>query len=539
MNHVSLKNNGTPYSSGIVISKPLGVGSRTKENWDCSTTEAVMLKSRNDQCHTQSIESSRLSTLEQHLPYYRSSAENISAHSKVMEDTQSSYSAESEEVNLGKKKIQKSNICSILPSSYWSHYQRFPLRAFSATKDSTQNLTVMSDLSHRTETYNGIGFFIGSTPPGLINPGNSCFVNSILQCLTWTPGFFGLLSNLPSDHNNDESIFLNNLKTIVGQSRSFPDGRTSICTDKLLLSMSFLAQHLVASANNVQHQQDAAEFLLWLLNYLHCVNPILSRDSSCHIYSEKRTRDLKMSKRIDEERINAIGSKDIQRLEAPMMDLSKVDWELHCQEHSSALNDLFMGQLLEALECQSCNKVTMSSEYFTLLPLPLSKNGSSLTECISMFSKAEELLKDNMIRCTCLQRGSLTNATRLALLSVVPKCLVIQLTRFSYDSSKHIAVKNSTTVRIIIELEIFPYTMKAKFNSKHQQSMLYNLHAVCLHSGAQSTSCGHYVAYCRVRDDQWYHFNDDVVTPITDIKGELNSEFVLRNAYILLYHRVD
>lgn len=476
MNQMSSTKNDTPYSCGIVVSKPL---------WAGSNTETFNLPSTNNPYRTQSTGTARFLTLKEYVPYDGSSVESVSAHSN--ESTEDYPSAIGEE-----KPWENSKQAEMSNEVYISH----------------------------------------TTPPGLLNTGNSCFVNSILQCLTWTPGFFGLLANLPSDLSNKESIFLDNLKNIVGLCRSFPDGRTVISTDELLLSMSLLSQHLVASRNSLQHQQDAAEFLLWLLNHLHTA----SRDSSCKAtYSKKRTQDLKMSKIIDEEMINAIGSKDIRDLEAPMMDLSKVDWELHWQQHSSALNDLFMGQLLEARECQSCNKVTMSSEYFTLLPLPL-KEGSSLTECINMFSKSEELVQDNKISCSCSQGGS--NATRLALLSVVPKCLVIQLTRFSYDSSLHAAVKNNTTVRLLSELEVFPYTMRARFNSKHQH-MLYNLHAVCVHSGGQRTSCGHYVAYCRVHGSQWYHFNDDIVTLITDIDRELTSDFVLRNAYILLYHRVD
>ena len=520
-------NSRIPCSNRVVVSKPLEVGSKKKERWKYSTTEKFQLK-LNDPCHTQ------VSGIARSSPY---NGNSVKGQVKKISDSNQTWYLE--EDNGQRNSIHKDGGYTIL-SSYLTIPHPSP--HYSSQGATHNNATLLSGSSLEGETSTGS---YSTTPLGLLNSGNTCFVNSILQCLAWTPGFFDILSNL-SSNISEEFIFLENLKHTIGLCRSFSNDNAAINTDKLLLSMSQLPQHLVVSASSAQyqHQQDVAEFLLWLLNQLHHADPIQSKCSSFEVTSsmerQKQEQDMVDFKKVCEKVVEEVGSKDMQQLENAMCNLSEIDWQLHWLDCSSALNKLFMGQILEARECQNCNKLTVSSEYFTLLPLPL-KNESNLAECISLFNQVEELVQDNMITCSCLLEEHLTNATRLSLLSVLPKCLIIQLTRFLYDNSRHLAIKNNTPIGILSELQIFPYTMKAKFNSNclNQESILYILHAVCLHSGSQRTSCGHYVSYCRISDNHWYYFDDHTVVPIENIKNELNTDFVLQNAYVLFYHRVD
>ena len=384
-----------------------------------------------------------------------------------------------------------------------------------------------------------------TTPPGLVNPGNTCFVNSILQCLTWTPGFINILPQFSITlTQTEESFFLENINGIFVLSHCVPDNETefqSINTSKLLTAISHLAPHLVAPLRSPQYQQDAAEFLLWLLNYLHAV---LQSQSKSHqnVFTEAHIEDMNKNKQLCMDLINKVGSSNLQELVTPMTNLSEVDWDLYWYKNSSSLYDLFLGQILEARECLTCKKVTMNMEYFTLLPVPISSLNNiacSLSDCFKKFGEQESLVYDNMVSCSCNQ--DLRPATRLALLSVVPKCLVIQLTRFSYNSNLHTAEKKDTPVFFHQKIDLYPYTMKAKLNENHEdhKQMMYELCAFCVHSGAQSTSFGHYIAFCKATNQQWYEFNDNIVSTVPDIDTELNSEFVLRNAYLLFYHCVS
>lgn len=383
-----------------------------------------------------------------------------------------------------------------------------------------------------------------TAPPGLINRGNTCFVNSTLQCLNWTPGFVGVLPK-STDPKSEASVFLSKLNSIFLLLNRLPDGKSKfvpISTTELLSSTSLLASHLVAPLNSVQHQQDTAEYLLWLLDHLHCALRAQPKSQSALAtsFTDADIEKMKTNKSECIYKIKALGSHNLSALSEPMSNLSKLDWDLHWHKHSSTLYELFLGQILEARACQNCNKVTVNTEYFTLLPLPIplaDQGPPSLNSCFNIFSKIEELVEDNMISCSCVPEGCLAPATRLALLSSLPKSLIIQLTRFSYDSVIHTAVKNSSPLYFPQSVDFFTHTMKAMLDpAQKHQSMVYELYAFCVHSGAQTTSYGHYAAYCKAADGQWYHFNDVSVTHVKDIEKVLSSEFVLHNAYLLFYH---
>ena len=406
--------------------------------------------------------------------------------------------------------------------------------------------TLSSDVPQTTSMlpYNLYSPAPSTTPPGLVNNGNTCFVNSTLQCLNWTPGFVKVLPDF-TGQRSDTSIFLSNLNHVLNLCSQIPDGKNMfrpVSTAELLSSMSPLASHLVAPTNSPQYQQDTAEFLLWLLNHLHNTLRTQSDDQTGlqTSLSPNHINDMKERKRTCEATIKDVGSRNLQALREPMTELADVDWRLNWQDHSSALYELFMGQILEARECHNCKKVTMNIEYFTLfpLPIPLSKQTFALKECFQRFSKEEELVQDNMITCSCTG-DSLAPATRVALLNIIPKSLIIQLTRFSYNSSLHAAFKNNTPVYFPQHIDMSPHTMQFKLNlGQQQQPMHYELHAFCVHSGAQSTSFGHYVAYCKTVKQEWYFYNDDRVIHISDIEAELKSEYVLCNTYLLFYHAV-
>lgn len=381
------------------------------------------------------------------------------------------------------------------------------------------------------------------TPPGIINEGNTCFVNSILQCLTWTPGFLRLLPKCSNSCKNDSSVMLCTLNDVFRSCSSLPDGKTkmnSISISQLLSCMSFLAPHLVAPPNKTHHQQDAAEFLLWLLDYIHGAIKVQSRGRSKLLLSDASMEEARKNRQLCMNEITELGSGNLEKLLQPMMDLSELDWSLHLQEDSSSVYDLFLGQIMEARECRNCKKVTISLEYFTLLPIPIPANSIEieLANCFDKFGEVEYLDQDNMVSCSCVHGDSLMPATRLALLSVVPQCLVLQLTRFSYDSMLNSALKKTTPVYFPENINMFQHTMQAKFDSAKKSSLLYRLYAFCVHSGALSTSYGHYVAYCRASDEKWYVFNDHHVELVEDIEPVLKDRFILNNAYLLFYHRV-
>ena len=390
------------------------------------------------------------------------------------------------------------------------------------------------------------------TPPGILNAGNTCFMNSILQCLTWTAGFSETVPRVFSG-SDEQSSFIKNLHAVLNQTHAVPDGVSifsSIDASGLIISTSQLAPHLTVApgSGKSQSQQDAAEYLLWLLDSLHNLLrqqgegvsvPRLPADSG-ELLSRRQAclREL--------ERAN---SDDVLSFQVPLTALSEIDWQLHWQSNSSSLYDMFLGQLMEVRECQKCKRMSVNVEYFTLLPLPVPSmeiigHEFKLQDCFQLFSEVEELVKSNMLQCSCTSpnpggSASLTPGRRLAMLSRPPKLLIIQLTRFSYDSVHNAPLKNLTPVAVPLVFDLFQYTAADKLKCKLYKSTTYHLYAFCSHTGGQSTSHGHYVAHCKAADGLWYCFNDRRVTCLRDIHAEVSSNFVLCNAYLLFYALED
>ena len=383
------------------------------------------------------------------------------------------------------------------------------------------------------------------TPPGIINAGNTCFVNSIIQCLTWTPGFTDTLP-LVSLGSRSSSVLIRSLNNILSKCHVFPDGQNTfnpVDASELLNALSLMAPHLVVpyESGHFQSQQDASEFLLWLLDSIHdflrqrnLARPLTAEDIT--LLSEKKHACL-----FELEKAN---SDDIPSFRDVLTTLSDLDWHLNWHKNSSSIYNLFLGQLVEARECQHCRKMSMNVEYFTVLPIPVPPLGMTqsydLEGCFNLFSEVEELVKTNMLQCSCAlshqgTTSSLTPGKRLALLSKPPKALVLQLTRFSYDSARKIAIKNAVSITFPLLFNLHPFTMEAKLSADTQRSMPYQLYAFCAHTGAQSTTHGHYIAYCKAGNGTWYRFNDKNVNRIVDIEREVTSIFVLQNAYLLFY----
>ena len=332
-----------------------------------------------------------------------------------------------------------------------------------------------------------------------------------------------------------------------------PDGVSSfsaVDSSLFLKDVSELAPYLVAlpQSGQRQTQQDASEFLLWLLDNLES-------DAACSLSAVSSDVFSSAAQQREEclvQLCNA-NSDDIRTFREPLSKLAEADWTLQSNKGSHLTRDLFLGQMVEARVCQKCKKMSVNVEYFTVLPLPIPESqqgsiGGSLIDCFKCFGTVEELTSSNMMVCSCSPAGSqhemiLTPGMRLAMLSRLPKRMIIQLTRFSYDTALKSARKNATPITLPTSIDTTPYLMESKLKNgsaiRSERRAVYTLYALCVHTGAQSTSFGHYVAYCRVPNGTWYCFNDSYVSVVANMEQELQTATVLQNAYLLFYAALE
>jgi len=134
----------------------------------------------------------------------------------------------------------------------------------------------------------------------------------------------------------------------------------------------------------------------------------------------------------------------------------------------------------------------------------------------------------------------LTDCHRRSLIGYLPSCLVIQLMRFVVDTGRQSAKLSLPVTVPLSGLDMSPYVLHnvdpAEAGLCERSVERYNLYAVCVHVGSDSTTNGHYITYARCADDGWYCFDDEHVRAV-NMDYELTTRLVRENAYLLFYER--
>lgn len=145
-----------------------------------------------------------------------------------------------------------------------------------------------------------------------------------------------------------------------------------------------------------------------------------------------------------------------------------------------------------------------------------------LLDCVDLFLSREQLGEKDPWYCPRCKEHR--RAFKKFDLWMMPKVLVIQLKRFSYNA--YWRDKIDAPVQFPVEsLDLSEYC-------KQGERVMYDLHAVSNHYGGMGG--GHYTAYAKNKDNGcWYHFDDSSVKKVS--VDAVQS----RAAYVLFYTRRD
>lgn len=320
---------------------------------------------------------------------------------------------------------------------------------------------------------------------GLVNQGNTCFLNSIIQCLSNTiklTDYF--LSGEAKRQCRDRgaegqlvSSYINLLNNIwesnqILRPRSF---------------LGFLAKLKPKYAR--LEQQDSHECLMFILDLLH--------------------KGIAYSVDIDIK--GTVKTKTDQ-----LMKKSLEQFKRFYLDDFSFIVETFNGMFRVNIQCKHCDFEDDIFEPFNCLSLDLADN---LLESFQLnFGKVEDV--DTYVCEKCKNQGIKKTTT----LWTVPDHLIVHLKRFKVVPRPS---KIDTHMDFPLEdIDLTPFVCKDRSDPNNY---IYSCYSINYHTGDMDT--GHYYSSAKNMNGDWHMFNDSNVTKVTE------SHLLTKNAYILFLSR--
>ncbi|CAE6374060.1 unnamed protein product [Rhizoctonia solani] len=359
---------------------------------------------------------------------------------------------------------------------------------------------------------------------GLRNMGNTCYMNSVLQCLSGTVPFTRFFTDRRWHH---EVNMMNPLGTRGELAHAF----YSLLRDMWQGDLPYLTpvpfrKSICAHARQFggSEQHDAQEFLIFLLDGIHeDLNRIIVKPQFEELTPEREAELERMPKQL----------------------AGAHEWARYKRRNDSIVVDYFQGQFCNQMQCLTCGQTSTTYNAFLNLsvPIPASKGATkiSLDECIKALVGREVM--DNADAWHCPRCKTARRAAKQLTFSRMPPVLIIHLKRFSFKGP--FTDKLETLVEFPLgDLDLTnhmppPLTPNMdkdgleRFSPQDPRAQVppykYELYSVANHFG--SLSSGHYTAFVKSRG-KWMYCDDSRITPAEP------KEVVGKPAYILFYKRV-
>ncbi|XP_067647794.1 ubiquitin carboxyl-terminal hydrolase 36 [Eurosta solidaginis] len=287
---------------------------------------------------------------------------------------------------------------------------------------------------------------------GMMNVGNTCYLNSTLQALFHVPSLANwLLSDAKHTQeceSPDNCIICAMVKTLEASQTNQSAIRPYLVYSKL----KFICKHLLMG-----RQEDAHEFLRYLVEAME----------KSYLTRYRNYKEL----------------------------------EQYSKE-TTPLNQILGGYLKSAVRCLACGHVSVTFQHFQDLLLDIRKADTVEEALEGYFSR--ERLEDMGYKCEACKKK--VSATKQFSLERAPIVLCIQLKRFSVMGTK---LNKQITIKPRIDLSKF-VTRK----DIGGEQLTYKLVAMVTHLGA-SQHCGHYTAIGLTESGTYYNYDDSYVRPIS------------------------
>ncbi|TKY49314.1 Ubiquitin carboxyl-terminal hydrolase 25 [Spatholobus suberectus] len=313
-------------------------------------------------------------------------------------------------------------------------------------------------------------------PLGLRNLGNSCYLNSVLQCLTYTPPLANFCLRLQHSSLCDSSASSCPFCILEKQiARSLRVDLPHDAPSKILSCIRIFAEHFRCG-----RQEDAHEFLRYVIDACH---------NTC-------LRLKKLRRRGCGDGGDGGGG-------------------------GTVVKEIFGGALQSQVKCLCCGYESNKVDEIMDISLDVF-HSNSLRDSMQKFFQPEVLDGNNKYKCDSCKK--LVAAKKQMSILQAPNVLVIQLKRF--EGILGGKIDKAVAFEEVLVLSSF----MCKTSQDPQPE--YKLFGTIVHSG-YSPESGHYYAYIKDAMGRWYCCDDSCVTVAT------LQEVLSEKVYILFFSRTN